>query len=142
MRIKQIKQNKISKVLMTCFSQLQHIFKRETKFFYLWFLKLRKSNISRVNCIVQKQPSRGVLRRRCSKNMHQIYRRTPMPKSDFNKVALQLYENHTSTWVFSCKFVACFQNTFSQEHFWKTASNCCDQLRYKLDQIRQIRLQF
>ena len=95
--------------------------------------------ISRVNCIVQKQPSRGVLRKRCSKNMHQIYRRTPMPKSDFNKVALQFYENHTSTWVFSSKFVASFQNTFSQEHLWKTASNCCDQLRYKLDQIRQIR---
>ena len=62
-----------------------------------------------------------------------------MPESDLNKVALQLYENHTSTWVFSCKFVACFQNTFSQEHLWKTASNSCDQLRYKLDQIRQIR---
>ena len=62
-----------------------------------------------------------------------------MPKSDFNKVALQLYENHTWTWVFSSKIVASFQNTFSQEHLWKTASNCCDQLRYKLDQIRQIR---
>ena len=112
---------------------------KRNMFFCLWFLKLRKSNISRVNCIVQKQPSRGVLRRRCSKHRHQIYRRTPMSKSDFNKVALQLYENHTSTWVFSCKFVACFQNTFSQEHLWKTASNSCDQLRYKLDQIRQIR---
>ena len=39
----------------------------------------------------QKQSSRGVLRKRCSENMQQIYRRTPMPKSDFNKVALQLY---------------------------------------------------
>ena len=39
----------------------------------------------------QKQPSRGVLKKRCSKNMRQIYRRTPMPKCDFNKVALQLY---------------------------------------------------
>ena len=27
----------------------------------------------------------------CSENMQQIYRRTPKPKSDFNKVALQLY---------------------------------------------------
>ena len=24
-------------------------------------------------------------------------------------------------WVFSCKFAAYFQNTFSQEHLWKTA---------------------
>ena len=27
-------------------------------------------------------------------------------------VALQLYWNHTSAWVFSCKFAAYFQNTF------------------------------
>ena len=40
---------------------------------------------------VQKQPSRGVLKKTCSKNMQQIYRRTPMPKCDFNKVALQLW---------------------------------------------------
>ena len=33
-----------------------------------------------------KQPSRGVLRKRCSENMQQIYRRTPMPTCDFNKV--------------------------------------------------------
>ena len=31
----------------------------------------------------QKQPSRGVLRKRCSENMPQIYWRTPMPKCDF-----------------------------------------------------------
>ena len=37
-----------------------------------------------------------------------------MPKCDFNKVALQLYWNRTSAWVFSCKFAAYFQNTFSQ----------------------------
>ena len=43
-------------------------------------------------CIVrQKQPSRVVLKRRYSENMQQIYRRTPMPKCDFNKVVLQLY---------------------------------------------------
>ena len=38
----------------------------------------------------EKQPSRGVLRKRYSENMQQIYRRTPLPKYDFNKVALQL----------------------------------------------------
>ena len=38
-----------------------------------------------------KQPSRGVPRKRCSENMQQIYRRTPMSKCDFNKVPLQLY---------------------------------------------------
>ena len=33
------------------------------------------------------------LLKRCSKNMQQIYRRTPMRKCDFNKVAKQLYWN-------------------------------------------------
>ena len=39
----------------------------------------------------KKEPSRGVLRKRCSENLQQIYRRTPMPKCDFNKIAKQLY---------------------------------------------------
>ena len=33
----------------------------------------------------------------------------------------QLYWNRTSAWVFSCKFAAYFQNTFSQEHLWVAA---------------------
>ena len=37
---------------------------------------------------VQKQCSRDVLRKRCYENMQQIYRWRPMPKSNFNKVAL------------------------------------------------------
>ena len=41
------------------------------------------------------QPSKGVLMKRYSENMQQIYRRTPMPKCDFNKVAKQL------CWIFS-----------------------------------------
>ena len=36
----------------------------------------------------QKQPHRGVPRKRCSENMQQVYRRTPMPRCDLNKVAL------------------------------------------------------
>ena len=65
----------------------------------------------------QKQPSRGVLKKRCSENIQQIYRRRPMPKCDFNKVALQLYCNSALawTWMLSCKFAAYFQNTFSYE---------------------------
>ena len=34
-----------------------------------------------------------------------------MLKCDFNKVALQLYWNHSSAWVFSCKFAA-FEHFF------------------------------
>ena len=49
------------------------------------------------------------------------------PRCDFNKVAKQLYSNHTywnhtSAWVFSCKFAAYFQITFSEEHLWVAAS--------------------
>ena len=67
-------------------------------------------------------PLRGVSRKRCSENMQHIYKRTPVPKCHFSKVALQLYWNRTSTWVFSCKFAPYFQNTFSQEHLWVVAS--------------------
>ena len=35
---------------------------------------------------------------------------------------MELYWNHTSVWVFYCKFVACFQNTFSWEHLRRAAS--------------------
>ena len=53
--------------------------------------------------ILQKQPSRGVLQKRCSENMQQIYRRPPMPKCDFNKAALQ--------------------GRCSEEHLWTAASH-------------------
>ena len=62
---------------------------------------------------LQKQPSRGILMKRYSENIQQNYRSTLMPKCDFNKAVLQLYWNHTLAWVFSCKFAAYFQNTFS-----------------------------
>ena len=40
---------------------------------------------------IDKQPPRGVLRKRCSENM----------------------QNRTLAWMFSCTFTAYFQNTFS-----------------------------
>ena len=36
-----------------------------------------------------------------------------MPNFDFKEVAKQLYLNDALAWVFSCKFAAYFQNTFS-----------------------------
>ena len=54
--------------------------------------------------------------------MQQIYKRAPMPKCDFSKVALQRYWNHSSEGVFSCKFAACFQNTISKDHLWVAIS--------------------
>ena len=54
--------------------------------------------------------------------MQQIYWRTPTPKCDFNKVEKQFYWNRTLALVFSCKFAAYFQNTFSYEHLWRADS--------------------
>ena len=62
---------------------------------------------------LKKQSPRGVPRKNCSKYMQQNYRRTPMTKCDFNKVAKQLSWNRTSAWVFSYKFAAYFHNIFS-----------------------------
>ena len=39
------------------------------------------------------------------------------------KNIIQLYWNCTSAWMFSCKFAAYFQNSFSQEHLWTAASD-------------------
>ena len=36
--------------------------------------------------LIQKQPFRGVLMKKCSENIQEINRRSPMPKCDFNKV--------------------------------------------------------
>ena len=50
------------------------------------------SHLEIKNELTQKQPFRGVLRKRLSENMQHIYRRTLMPKCDFNKVANPFYE--------------------------------------------------
>ena len=40
-----------------------------------------------------------------------------MPKCDFSKAALQLYSNHTSARVFSCKFAVYFRTPFSKNTY-------------------------
>ena len=114
------------------FERVTIIFKLKTNRFLCFFLVKKIEviilaffplrNVTKI-FVMQKEPSRGVLRKRCSENMQPIYRRTHMPKCDINKVAKQLYWNHTSAWVFSCKFDSYFQNTFSQEHLWVAASD-------------------
>ena len=73
------------------------------------FLPNIKRTTTYVVYIMQKQPSRSVLRKRSSGNMHQIYRRIAVPKCEFNKVAL-----------LSCKFAVYYQNKFSK----KPLDNC------------------
>ena len=62
----------------------------------LKFVKLKKHTLEMFlygwRFELQKQSSIGVLRKRCSENMKPIYRRTPMPKCDFSKVASNFIE--------------------------------------------------
>ena len=68
----------------------------------------------------------------------QISGRTLFATNDYSKAALQrcsyeqvfskftanlqeIYWNHTSAFVFCCKFAVYFQNTFSSEHLWMAA---------------------
>ena len=89
----------------------------------IWFIKNVSRSLQSGSIILQKQPSRDALRKMCSKNMLKFYKRTLMPKCNFNKVALQLYWNPTLAWVFSCKFAAYFQNTFLWEKLWRVATD-------------------
>ena len=83
--------------------------------FCTWFKTIERFQIEKrgkqnrsSSSLIQKQPLRGVLKKRCSENMQQIYRRTLMPKCNFNKVAKQ--------------FAAYFQNNFFKEHLCVAAS--------------------
>ena len=80
----------------------------------LWeisFLSLERQS-SKKHYERPKQSSLGVFIKRFSENILQIPRRKTMLKCDFNKVAFQLYWNHTLAWVLFCKFPAYFQITF------------------------------
>ena len=63
---------------------------------------------------VKNNSSQSKFRNRPPEDMQQIYlcRRTPIPKCDFNKVAKQPCWNHTSAWLFSCKFADIFRTLF------------------------------
>ena len=67
----------------------------------------------------QKHLSIVVLRKRCTKNMQQIYRRPPMAKRDFNKVALQLKLH------FGMGFLLEICCIFSEHLFLKTPMEGC-----------------
>ena len=63
--------------------------------------------------LFQKQPSRGVLRKRCSENMQQIYRRAPMRQCDFNKVAKH------GCGCSPVNLLHIFRTSFYKEHLWR-----------------------
>ena len=64
---------------------------KEDRLFYISYKDLEEyiaKASNAVSFITQKQPIKGLLIKRCSENMQQIYRRTLMSKCDFNKVEL------------------------------------------------------
>ena len=66
--------------------------------------------------IQQKQPSRGVLRKRCSENMQQIYRRISMSKCELNKLHFGMGV------LLYIKFAACI---FPEHVFLRTPLDGC-----------------
>ena len=68
---------------------------KNSLYYTLFFnYKNSKGYICQYKCqgvYLQNQPSRGVLKKKCSEYIQQIYRRTPMSKCDFNEVAQQTY---------------------------------------------------
>ena len=66
-------------------------------YLYIWLIDFQRflSNIHSRNMSVlsiqcRKHPFRGVLIKRCSDNMQQIYKRTPIPKCDSNFIEITL----------------------------------------------------
>ena len=49
---------------------------------------------------LQKQPPRGVLKKRCSENMQHIYRRTLMPKCDLQSNFIEITLRHGCSLVY------------------------------------------
>ena len=77
---------------------------------------------------------------RCSlkKVFLKIHKKTPVPESLFNKVAVLRPKKDTLAKVFSCEFCEIFKNTFFTEYFRVTTS----QLQSKREYIKVRRLLF
>ena len=56
------------------------------------------------------------------RQLQSVMRFTQTQKASASSITSPLHLNHTSALVFSCKFAAYFQNTFSWEHLWTAAS--------------------
>ena len=96
----------------------------------------RYSSPSWLKCRQQKQPSRGVPRKRSYENVQQIYRRTTMTKCDVTPiVVLKMYAPtlaiHHSTLNTTLKMTT--KNTAQKMKFYiKDFFSKCDQIRRKL----------
>ena len=76
-------------IVKSVLTSVQRLFSLSIIYFKSFVPRLLKIIATRKN---HKQPSRGVLRKRCSESIQQIYRRAPMLKCNFNKVARNVIE--------------------------------------------------
>ena len=58
---------------------------------------------------------RSVFKKRCSKNMQQVYMRTPMSKYDFNEVVKQIIEITLWRGYFLANFLHIFRTPFPKK---------------------------
>ena len=70
---------------------------------------------------LQKQSSRGVLRKKCPEKRNKFTLEHPGQSVISVKLLATLLKSHLA-WVLSCKFAAYFQNTFSSENLWRATS--------------------
>ena len=76
-------------IVKSVLTSVQRLFSLSIIYFKSFVPRLLKIISTRKN---HKQPPRGVLRKRCSQSIQQIYRRAPMLKCNFNKVARNVIE--------------------------------------------------
>ena len=76
-------------IVKSVLTSVQRLFSLSIIYFKSFVPRLLKIIATRKN---HKQPPRGVLRKRCSQSIQQIYRRAPMLKCNFNKVARNVIE--------------------------------------------------
>ena len=76
-------------IVKSVLTSVQRLFSLSIIYFKSFVPRLLKIIATRKN---HKQPPRGVLRKRCSESIQQIYRRAPMLQCNFNKVARNVIE--------------------------------------------------
>ena len=76
-------------IVKSVLTSVQRLFSLSIIYFKSFVPRLLKIIATRKN---HKQPPRGVLRKRCSESIQQFYRRAPMLKCNFNKVARNVIE--------------------------------------------------
>ena len=104
-------------------STYQMIYFKET--IRQWLLSQYKSftNICKTSLQSQKQSSRGVLRKRCSKNMQQIYRRTAMQKCDLGMKVQSNFSMGVLLWICCIFSEHLFLRTPLDGYFWQLILN-------------------